>query len=50
MSFVDGVCRGFLGRKALLLGKSYHLDGTGSTESPCGKAAGAAPLVVSRHE
>jgi hypothetical protein len=47
---VDGVCRGLLERKALLLDKSYHLGGTGSTESPCGKAAGAASLVADRHE
>jgi hypothetical protein len=32
------------------LGKSYHLGGTGSTKSPCGKAARAASLVASRHE
>src|SRR6185312_17126157 len=47
---VDGVCRGFLDGKLFCLDKSYHLGGTGSTESPCGKAAGAASLVAGRHE
>jgi hypothetical protein len=32
------------------LGESYHLAGTGSIKSPCGKAAGAASLVASRDE
>jgi hypothetical protein len=46
LSFDDEVS-GFLGESSSILLKNYHFAGRRSTESPCGKAAGAASLVVS---
>jgi hypothetical protein len=43
------LCHGFLDLKALgVSGIAYHLADIASTKSPCGKAAGAASLVVNR--